>query len=306
MQQLSLFPIAQQKAIVNVASVPHRSPFRYPGGKTWLIPYIRRWLDVNGRKESGVIPVCPYQLVEPFAGGGIVSLTAVAEGLVKQAIMVEKDEDVAAVWLTILDGENCHWLTDEIMSFNVTYENVVRYLEKADLLLRERAFKTILKNRMNRGGILASGAGLLKNGESGKGLRSRWYPSTLKKRILAINKMQEKLTFIAGDGLSVLREYMSGVNAVFFIDPPYTAGSKKAGKRLYTHSEIDHTELFEIVYNLRGDFLMTYDDAPKVRQMAEQFRFDVECIPMKNTHHREMSELLIGRDLSWLRHLLRS
>ena len=24
---------------VNVASVPHRSPFRYPGGKTWLVPY---------------------------------------------------------------------------------------------------------------------------------------------------------------------------------------------------------------------------------------------------------------------------
>jgi len=24
--------------IVNVAMVPQRSPFRYPGGKTWLIP----------------------------------------------------------------------------------------------------------------------------------------------------------------------------------------------------------------------------------------------------------------------------
>ena len=27
------------KGIVNVASVPQRSPFRYPGGKTWLIPF---------------------------------------------------------------------------------------------------------------------------------------------------------------------------------------------------------------------------------------------------------------------------
>lgn len=24
--------------VVNVASVPQRSPFRYPGGKTWLVP----------------------------------------------------------------------------------------------------------------------------------------------------------------------------------------------------------------------------------------------------------------------------
>lgn len=29
---------------VNVASVPQRSPFRYPGGKTWLVPYVRDWL----------------------------------------------------------------------------------------------------------------------------------------------------------------------------------------------------------------------------------------------------------------------
>ena len=30
--------------VVNVASVPQRSPLRYPGGKTWLIPHIREWL----------------------------------------------------------------------------------------------------------------------------------------------------------------------------------------------------------------------------------------------------------------------
>ena len=29
---------------VNVAAVPQRSPLRYPGGKTWLIPHVRAWL----------------------------------------------------------------------------------------------------------------------------------------------------------------------------------------------------------------------------------------------------------------------
>ena len=29
---------------VNVASVPQRSPLRYPGGKTWLVPEIRKYL----------------------------------------------------------------------------------------------------------------------------------------------------------------------------------------------------------------------------------------------------------------------
>lgn len=30
---------------VNVASVPHRSPFRYPGGKTWFVPTFRNWIS---------------------------------------------------------------------------------------------------------------------------------------------------------------------------------------------------------------------------------------------------------------------
>ena len=42
MQQLAFW--TQREHTVNVASAPQRSPFRYPGGKTWLIPYIRQWL----------------------------------------------------------------------------------------------------------------------------------------------------------------------------------------------------------------------------------------------------------------------
>ncbi len=46
---------------------------------------------------------------------------------------------------------------------------------------------------------------------------------------------------------------------------------------------------------------MTYDDAPEVRSLARQHGFDTEAIPMKNTHHAEMMELLIGRNLDWVR-----
>ena len=72
------FPVSRIP-VVNVASVPQRSPLRYPGGKTWLIPHIREWLR---RTE-------PEILIEPFAGGAIVSLTAVMEDLVTTAFMVE-------------------------------------------------------------------------------------------------------------------------------------------------------------------------------------------------------------------------
>jgi DNA adenine methylase len=35
---MTLFNTIGQNQVVNVASVPQRSPFRYPGGKTWIIP----------------------------------------------------------------------------------------------------------------------------------------------------------------------------------------------------------------------------------------------------------------------------
>lgn len=33
-----------KKAPTNVAQVRQLSPFRYPGGKTWLVPEVRKWL----------------------------------------------------------------------------------------------------------------------------------------------------------------------------------------------------------------------------------------------------------------------
>ena len=54
--------------LVNVAQVPQRSPFRYPGGKTWLVPHVRAWLRS--------LPKKPQVFVEPFAGGGIINAGA--------------------------------------------------------------------------------------------------------------------------------------------------------------------------------------------------------------------------------------
>lgn len=40
----------------NVSSVPQRSPLRYPGGKTWLIPHVRTWITlIEPRLADGSI-----------------------------------------------------------------------------------------------------------------------------------------------------------------------------------------------------------------------------------------------------------
>ncbi len=49
------------------------------------------------------------------------------------------------------------------------------------------------------------------------------------------------------------------------------------------------------------DVLMTYDDAPELHDLARRHGLQTALVPMKNTHHAEMTELLIGRDLAWAR-----
>jgi DNA adenine methylase len=287
--QLSFLPQAEDK-IVNVATVPLRSPFRYPGGKTWFIPRLRRWL--------GSLPAKPAEFIEPFTGGGIVGLTVAFEDLAEQVTLVESDRQIAAVWQTILQGDG-EWLAHRITEFKFLPETVEAELAKTDLATQEQAFQTILKNRVNRGGILAPGAGRVKHGENGKGLASRWYPETLSHRIRKIIRIRDKFTFIEGDGIAVMKNNMHRADAVFFIDPPYTAGGKKAGSRLYTHADLDHDQLFAVSRRLAGDFLMTYSNDWAVQSLAKKYGLTTKEIAMKNTHHAKMTELLIGRDLSW-------
>ncbi|MBI2171339.1 MAG: DNA adenine methylase [Chloroflexi bacterium] len=292
MVQLQLPAIGEQHRVVNVASVPQRSPFRYPGGKTWFVPLVRQWLAQKQRPAK--------EFLEPFAGGGIVGLTVAFEAWASKVVLAELDDQVAAVWKAIL-GDSAEWLANKITSFDVSFESVRSVLDTEYADPKEKAFQTLLKNRVNHGGILAPGSGVIKSGENGKGIKSRWYPATLRKRILDIAAIKDRIDFIEGDGVPLLRQKATQEDAIFFIDPPYTAGGKKAGKRLYRYNDLNHEELFNVVETLRGDFLMTYDNTLEAQRLAQDHRFDIEVIPMKNTHNVQMTELLIGRDLQWAR-----
>lgn len=244
----------------------------------------------------------PELLMEPFAGGGIISLTALFENLVEKTVMIELDSEVAAVWEAVMGG-HAEWLADRILDFDLTHDNLAKELKAPSVEIRQKAFQTILKNRTLHGGILAEGSGLLKNGENGKGIKSRWYAQTLARRILSLNAIKEKITFFKSDALEIMPNYAENDRAVFFIDPPYTAGGKKAGKRLYRHCDLDHERLFQIAESLQGDFLMTYDHAEEVKNLARKHGFQMRLIPMKNTHHAQIFELVIGKNLSWLDNL---
>ena len=279
------FPISSVPA-VNVSQVPQRSPLRYPGGKTWLIPHIRAWFERTRSHEL---------LVEPFVGGGIVSLTAVMEGLAARAIMVDLDRDLAAFWQASLKhGET---LIARIRGFEPTRANVEAIANAIPTTTLDRGFRTLVLNRSRRGGVLAPGAALTKNGEKGKGVASRWYPETLCKRLAAIGAHKNAISFVEGDGVDQMERLAEQDGTCFFIDPPYTArGGKRAGARLYAHNDVPHHRLFEVMADTRSNFLMTYDCSEEIIACTERFHFHAVVVFMKNGHHASIKELVITRE----------
>lgn len=271
-----------------MAQVPQYSPFRYPGGKSWFVPTARRWLTTT--------PTPPRLLVEPFAGGGSVGLAAAIEGLVEEVVLVEADASMAAAWSAILNPLDNAWLQERILAFDCTPNNVADILTATPSSSRAHAFATLVRNRTQFGGILASGAGCIRAGDNNRGVAARWYPDTLARRLSLIAKHTDRIRFIHGDGLTVISEYAADPTVGWFVDPPYV----KAGRRLYTHSDVDHGNLITAVANVAGPAVVTYDDDPLILDLAAKAGLSVGRVPMQSGHKAIKYELVLSRDLAWL------
>lgn len=273
--------------VANVATVPQRSLLRYPGGKTWLIPHVRAWLEC--------LSPAPRLLIEPFAGGGIVSLTAVMENLVDHCLMAELDHDVAAFWHAAL--RHGPELCEKVRRFKPTREVVDRLSRRRPASVLEHGFRTLVLNRTRRGGILASGAASIRRGENNKGVASRWYPETLVRRLQAVADCADRIKFCETNGFQFLEIFLENCqrDTVVFVDPPYTARGKRAGRRLYVHTELDHSRLFEMLAQSRLNFLMTYDRNAEILSLVREHAFYAVQVTMKNTHHKLIPELIITR-----------
>ena len=271
------FPVSRVP-VANVKTVPQRSPLRYPGGKTWLVPHIREWL----RKTT------PGTLIEPFAGGAIVSLTAVMENLVPRAVMVERDRDVAAFWHAVLQSAPA--LAERVRGFEPTIERIRALEDTSPTDVLEHGFRTLVLNRTRMNGGLAAQASFPRR------MASRWYPETLAKRLAAINEHRNRLDFFEGDGTALLPLVLrtAGRKTAVFLDPPYTAqGGRRAGQRLYTHARVDHARAFATLAQYEANFLMTCDTAPQIVDLVREHDFTAVNVSVKNGHHDRTHELVV-------------
>lgn len=282
------FGVLRIASVLVALPILHYSPLRYPGGKSWLAPELRRWLQ---RDTGG-------ELIELFAGGSYASLLGVVEGYVNRSTLVELDPAICALWRTVFSPD-ARKLCTKIRNFNFTSDNVQELLDKKFRDEVNVAFQTLVKNRARRGGILADGAGMLRSGERRKGIASRWYPETLVNRIERLSDYSDRFRVIEGDVFDALKIFNRRKLPVkLFVDPPYTRLAERGVKPLYRYNHIDHPRLMAMLAKSPHDWLVTYDDSPLVHNEARTHNFKVRRVRMRTAHSVEKYELLLSRCIS--------
>ena len=237
------------------------TPLRYPGGKTKLAGFIGRVLQSN-RLEG-----CAF--VEPYAGGGGISVALLLEGHVSRIVINDLDYVVYAFWKTLVD--DAEWLCQKVLATPVTLESyyaqktINRAPEKYPL--REVGFSTFFLNRTNRSGILRAGViGGYRQDGSYK-MDSRYNKAVLVEKIRKIAAKRDAIHVFNDDAIALTEKLtcLAGKKVLFYFDPPYV--NKADSLYNYSYVEGDHLKLAQMLQDLEWPWIASYDDVPAIREL---------------------------------------
>ncbi|PYB67477.1 DNA methyltransferase [Thermoplasma sp. Kam2015] len=237
---------------------PTVTPLRYPGGKTWILPYVERFLTFHNIKLGTIF--------EPFGGSASVSIGILKDGFADHAVICEKDPVIVAFWKSIL-FHNQEFI-DAVRSLDISMEtwyNFKKYLEedaytKYDTIEIGLAF--LFYNRVNYSGIIKAGPIGGKRQISKYSLNCRFNVDRIIKKINDIGKFSDRITIREDDGIELIRkfnieEYRD--RSFFYIDPPYYNAGKVLYRNYFTDKE--HKDLADAVVKLKVPWLVSYDDS---------------------------------------------
>lgn len=112
-------------------------------------------------------------------------------------------------------------------------------------------------------------------------------------RIYEISKRLDKVLIENKSAFNLIKEY-DNKNQFFYLDPPYSTGE---GYRVCSTKDFKHKELAQLLKNIKGRFLLSYDDSELIRNLYKDFQI-IEVARQKGINNKdvkakEYKELLI-------------
>ena len=113
-------------------------------------------------------------------------------------------------------------------------------------------------------------------------------------KIDAIHNRLDKVLIENRDFEKLIKQY-DFEDAFFYCDPPY---SKGCGYEVTSTENFDHERLREVLGNIQGRFLLSYDDSPKIRELYKGFEMiEVERLNGINNKQGTSRENKIFKEL---------
>lgn len=248
------------------------SPFRYPGGKGKIAPFVSLLIEKSGFND------CTY--VEPFAGGAGVALYLLFEQKVSNIVINDFDKAIYSAWKAILEETdrfielvNCVPITlDEWKHQKEIYLNNNKHYSF------ELGFAAFYLNRTNRSGILSAGP---IGGYDQKGkylIDARFNREALIDKIRSIKTYRTHIHLYNKDIVSFIASYLPKYQdrAFVYFDPPYYHKGEELYRNYFTAK--DHSNLAKQISNLNCHWMVTYDDVDEIREIYSHYdckRFDL-------------------------------
>ena len=236
------------------------TPMRFPGGKSKIYPLVDRIISENE------LDSCVYG--EAFCGGAGLAIKLLIKDRVSKIVLNDADPAIYSIWNLIL----CHAesLCDFVANVPLTIDewNIQHEIYAAStdpsLELGKAAF---FLNRTNRSGMLEGGV-IGGHDQTGKyKIDARFNRENLIQKIKAISSLSSKIELHNLDISDFLSNVANGFqeNSLLYLDPPYVA----KGPGLYKSSfdSMKHRSLAEEIKEYPGNWMLTYDDDPLIREL---------------------------------------
>ena len=221
-------------------------PFRYPGGKHYVLNILKPFWSLIDHDE--------YR--EPFVGGGSVFF---AKPKVQHNWINDLEVNMIETYKVIADPSLRTQLITRLIDEIATKERhaEIKRLEVKSLI--DLAFKTFYLNRTSYSGIIHKPAWGYRDGKSSP--PPNWASF--------IEKAGEKLASVkitSSDYEDVVQAPTHGRTVLMYLDPPYYHADQK---RAYTKPflEKDHARLAEVLHKTNNLFCLSYDDCAEIREL---------------------------------------
>lgn len=239
------------------------SPLRYPGGKSKLYPVVRLMINKNS---------CDPIYIEPFVGGGGLSLALLYNKDVERIVINDYDKAIYSVWKAILtetDKFIC-LINNTPVTIDEWHHQKTVYSNDNKKYSLELGFATFFLNRTNRSGVLKAGP---IGGYSQKGaykIDCRYNKEQLIKKIIKIAENKDKIKLYNYDIRTFIKKVIPlYTNAFVYFDPPYFNRGKELYKNFF--NEKDHEDIAALIKKVKCNWMVTYDNSEKIKSIYKGY-----------------------------------